>query len=142
MQQYTIEGVVVMIEASGGGGRQCLHRWQQDLVGGGRNNQRNEERENEREKEREGCRGWNVVKLVADGERNDDGDEWKEWESWVWCRWGKRRGRRMILSPKKGVGRLEIKKWGEWKIERAMEKRKKGREWGSVVMWGYGGRWR
>ena len=73
MQQYTIEGVVVMIEASGGGGRQCLHRWQQDLVGGGRNNQRNEERENEREKETEGRRGWNVVRLVADG------DEWRWW---------------------------------------------------------------
>ena len=86
MQQNAIEGVAVMIEASGGGGRQCLHFRQQDLVGEGRNNQMNEERENEREKEREGCRGWNVVKLVANGERNDDCDEWKEWESWVWCR--------------------------------------------------------
>ena len=58
MQQYTIEEVAVMIEASRGGGRQCLHLRQQDLVGGGHNNQRKKEKENEREKE-----------------RNDDGDE-------------------------------------------------------------------
>ena len=74
MQQNAIEGVAVMIEASGGGGRQCLHLRQQDLVGEGCNNQMNKERENEREKEREGRRGWNVDKVVADGERNDDGD--------------------------------------------------------------------
>ena len=54
MQQYMIEGVAVMIEASGGGGQQCLHLRQQDLIGGDRNNQRNEERENKREKQREG----------------------------------------------------------------------------------------
>ena len=57
MQQYTIEAVAVIIEASEGGGRQCLHLRQQDLVGGGRNDQMNEERGNEREKEREGRRG-------------------------------------------------------------------------------------
>ena len=74
-QQYIIENVAVIIEGSGGGGRQCLHLRQQDLAGGGRNDQRNEERENEREKEMEGCWGWNVVRLMADGERDDDGDE-------------------------------------------------------------------